>query len=550
MTAAVQGTAVPAAFRLCDISKRFGAVQANRGVTFAVAPGTVHGLVGENGAGKSTLMAILYGYYQADSGHIEMQGQRVAIANSQQAIALGIGMVHQHFMLVDTLTCLDNVMLGAEPGFFLPASSRKVRAKLEALMQETGLQVRLDARVSELPVGDMQRLEILKALYRGAKVLILDEPTAVLTPQETLQLFETLRRLRALGTTILLITHKLKEVMALCDAVTVMRAGQVVQTRAIADTSTEDLALAMVGRKVNLGRVATPAQATTAASTRLAVQGLSLRGEKKGLALLSDISLSLQAGEIVGVAGVSGNGQSELLEVLSGMRVPATGRLQLGEQQFDAAAGHWLLPKLARELKLAHVPEDRHSCGMVMNFPAWETAVLGYQEQAQYRSGPAGLAMNQPRMREQTAAMQERFDVRPRDVNLGSSKFSGGNQQKLILAREIDQAPAVLLVGQPTRGVDIGAIEFIHQQLRLLRDAGCAVLLVSSELDEILALADRVIVMNGGRITGELGIEACDEQTLGLLMAQTVAQTTAAPADPAVLDPSAQPSAQHAERSA
>ena len=546
MTAAVQGTAVPAAFRLCDISKRFGAVQANRGVTFAVTAGTVHGLVGENGAGKSTLMAILYGYYQADSGHIEMNGQRVEIANSHQAIARGIGMVHQHFMLVDTLTCLDNVMLGAEPGFFLPASSRKVRAKLEALMQETGLQVRLDARVSELPVGDMQRLEILKALYRGAKVLILDEPTAVLTPQETLQLFDTLRRLRALGTTILLITHKLKEVMSLCDAVTVMRAGQVVQTRAIADTSTEDLALAMVGRKVNLGRVATAELAETAPTTRLAVQGLSLRGDK-GLALLSDISLSLQAGEIVGVAGVSGNGQSELLEVLSGMRVPAAGRLQLGEQQFDAAAGHWLNPKLARDLKLAHVPEDRHSCGMVMNFPAWETAVLGYQEQAQYRSGPAGLGMNQPRMREQTAAMQQRFDVRPRDVNLGSSKFSGGNQQKLILAREIDQAPAVLLVGQPTRGVDIGAIEFIHQQLRLLRDAGCAVLLVSSELDEILSLADRVIVMNGGRITGELGIEACDEQTLGLLMAQTVAQTTTAtPADSAVLESSAK----RAERSA
>jgi ABC-type uncharacterized transport system ATPase subunit len=545
---------VPAAFRLCDISKRFGAVQANRGVTFAVAPGTVHGLVGENGAGKSTLMAILYGYYQADSGHIEMNSQRVAIANSQQAIALGIGMVHQHFMLVDTLTCLDNVMLGAEPGFFLSASSRKVRAKLEALMQETGLQVRLDARVSELAVGDMQRLEILKALYRGAKILILDEPTAVLTPQETLQLFDTLRRLRALGTTILLITHKLKEVMSLCDAVTVMRAGQVVQTRAIADTSTEDLALAMVGRKVNLGRVATAVRAEVAPTTRLVVQDLSLRGDK-GLALLSDISLRLQAGEIVGVAGVSGNGQSELLEVLSGMRVPATGRLQLGEQQFEAAADQWLNPKLARDLKMAHVPEDRHACGMVMNFPAWETAVLGYQEQAQYSSGPMGLAMNQPRMREQTAAMQERFDVRPRDANLGSSKFSGGNQQKLILAREIDQAPAVLLVGQPTRGVDIGAIEFIHRQLRLLRDAGCAVLLVSSELDEILALADRVIVMNGGRITGELGIEACDEQTLGLLMAQTVAQTvaqttTATPADPAVLESSARPATQRAERSA
>jgi general nucleoside transport system ATP-binding protein len=515
MTTAVQGAAVPAtapAVRLCEISKRFGAVQANRGVSLAVAPGSVHGLVGENGAGKSTLMAILYGYYQADSGHIEIRGERVAIANSHQAIALGIGMVHQHFMLVDTLSCLDNVMLGAEPGFFLKPSGRQVRAKLETLMADTGLHVRLDALVGDLPVGELQRLEILKALYRGARILILDEPTAVLTPQETLQLFETLRRLKALGTTIILITHKLKEVMSLCDAVTVMRAGQVVHTTKIEDTSPEDLAEAMVGRKVNLGRKA-GAKPAGDAGLRLSTQGLSLR-QGGGVPTLSDVSLELHAGEIVGVAGVSGNGQSELLEVLSGMLAPSGGSLQLGEARFDAGA--WLDPARARALKLAHVPEDRHSCGMVMAFPAWETAVLGYQHQPQYRRG---LSMDHGAMRAATEQMQERFDVRPRDVNLGSSKFSGGNQQKLILAREIGQSPSVLLVGQPTRGVDIGAIEFIHNQLRALRDAGCAVLLVSSELDEILALADRVIVMNGGRITGELDIEDCDEKTLGLLMA-------------------------------
>ena len=508
MTDAVQGAAV----RLCDISKRFGAVQANKAVSLAVAPGTVHGLVGENGAGKSTLMAILYGYYQADSGHIEVGGSKVSIANSHQAIALGIGMVHQHFMLVDTLTCLDNVMLGAEPGFFLKSASKQVRSKLETLMQSTGLHVSLDALVGDLPVGELQRLEILKALYRGAKILILDEPTAVLTPQETVQLFETLRRLRALGTTIILITHKLKEVMSLCDAVTVMRAGQVVQTTLIADTSPEDLAQAMVGRKVNLGRTGTVASIADP-ELRLSATGLSLKlGE--GVPTLSDVSLHLRAGEIVGVAGVSGNGQSELLEVLSGMLSPTSGTLQIDEQTFTAAA--WLTPSRARALKLAHVPEDRHACGMVMGFPAWETAVLGYQHQPQYRSGPS---MKHAAMRAETQAMQERFDVRPRDVNLGSSKFSGGNQQKLILAREIGQQPTILLVGQPTRGVDIGAIEFIHNQLRALRDAGCAVLLVSSELDEILALADRVVVMNGGRITGTLSIDECDEKTLGLLMA-------------------------------
>jgi general nucleoside transport system ATP-binding protein len=508
------GTPVPEAVRLCGISKRFGAVQANRAVDLSVAPGTVHGLVGENGAGKSTLMAILYGYYQADAGHIEMGGCKVHIANSHQAIALGIGMVHQHFMLVETLTCLDNVMLGAEPAFFLGRAKREVRAKLEALMRDTGLHVRLDERVGDLPVGELQRLEILKALYRGARILILDEPTAVLTPQETVQLFETLRRLKVMGTTLILITHKLKEVMALCDEVTVMRAGQVIKTCLIADTSPEDLAEAMVGRKVNLGR---SGGAKRGEALRLQAQDLSLR-DAQGVAVLSGVQLQLQAGEIVGVAGVSGNGQSELLEVLSGMRAPDTGSLRIGGNHFEAA-GSWLEPGQARRLKLAHVPEDRQVCGMVMSFPAWETAALGYHQQAQYQAGLAGWAMDQTHMRAQTAEMMERFDVRPRDPALGCSKFSGGNQQKLILAREIGQAPTVLLVGQPTRGVDIGAIEFIHKQLRALRDAGCAVLLVSSELDEILALADRVVVMNGGRITGELAIEDCDEKSLGLLMA-------------------------------
>ena len=501
----------PVAVRLQAISKRFGAVQANREVSFDIAAGSVHGLVGENGAGKSTLMAILYGYYHADAGSIEIHGQRVQIANSQQAIQLGIGMVHQHFMLVDTLTCLENIMLGADGGFFLAPSKAKVRAKLEALMAETGLHVHLDAVVADLPVGELQRLEILKALYRGAKILILDEPTAVLTPQETDQLFVTLRRLQELGTTLILITHKLREVMSLCGAVTVMRAGQVVETRHISQWSEASLAESMVGRKVTLGRP--EGLEIKAGEVRLQATGLGLK-HANGVPALRDVSLTLKAGEIVGVAGVSGNGQSELLEVLGGLRAPEAGQLQLGGRQFTPAA--WLDTAQARPLRLAHVPEDRHAVGLVMSFPAWESAVLGYQGLPKYRKG---AAMNHAAMKAATREMQERFDVRPRDENLGSSKFSGGNQQKLILAREIGEQPTVLLVGQPTRGVDIGAIEFIHNQLRALRDAGCAVLLVSSELDEILALADRVVVMNAGRITGELSIDECDERRLGLLMA-------------------------------
>lgn len=500
------------AVALTGIRKRFGAVRANDGVDLRVDAGTVHGLIGENGAGKSTLMAILYGYYQADEGTIAVNGQTVQIRNSHEAIALGIGMVHQHFMLVDTLSALDNVLLGAEPSWKLRTGQAQVRAGLTQLMQQTGLQVRLDERVDALPVGELQRLEILKALYRGAKILILDEPTAVLTPQETQQLFEVLRRLRAQGTTIILITHKLKEVMSLCDEVTVMRAGQVVHRCSIQHTDEAGLAEAMVGRKVVLGREGQAHRPD--AEPLLAVQGLSVKSAQ-GVPLLRELSLALRPGEIVGVAGVSGNGQSELLEILSGLMRPDTGRLQLGGERFEPGA--WLHPRRARELGLAHVPEDRHAAGLVMGFPAWESAGLGYQDLPKYRRGLFGL--NGKALREACAAMMERFDVRPRNPELGSSKFSGGNQQKLILAREIGEQPKVLLVGQPTRGVDIGAIEFIHGQLRALRDAGCAVLVVSSELDEILALADRVLVMNAGRITGELSIDECDERKLGLLMA-------------------------------
>ena len=498
------------AVRMRRINKRFGAVQANADVDLSVAAGQVHGIVGENGAGKSTLMSVLYGFYAADSGSIEVFGQPVSIGNAHDAIALGIGMVHQHFMLVDTLSALENVMLGAEPHPLLRRAEAQVREPLQALMASTGLQVPLDALVGQLAVGDRQRLEILKALYRGAKVLILDEPTAVLTPQETEQLFGVLRRLRDQGTTILLITHKLKEVMLLCDQVTVMRGGRVVHEVAVFQTSVEELAQAMVGRKVNMGRQGESGRGT--GETLLEARGLRVR-DRLNVLRLADLDLTLRAGEIVGIAGVSGNGQSELLEVLSGLARPAAGQLTLAGRTFDAQ--HWPNPRQARDLGLAHVPEDRQARALVMNFVAWESAVLGYEPLPIYsRRG----WMNHDNMRAETARMLERFDVRPREVNLLSGKFSGGNQQKLVLARELGQAPSVLLVGQPTRGVDIGAIEFIHSQLRAMRDAGCAVLLVSSELDEILALADRVMVMCQGRVTGELPIGECSETKLGLLM--------------------------------
>jgi general nucleoside transport system ATP-binding protein len=496
------------------IDKRFGAVHANRAVDLTVRAGTVHGIVGENGAGKSTLMSILYGFYTADSGTIEIEGRDASIRNSHDAIALGIGMVHQHFMLVDTFSALDNIMLGAEPSWHLPEARREVRARLEALMRETGLGVNLDAVVADLPVGERQRLEILKTLYRGARILILDEPTAVLTPHETEQLFVVLRGLRERGTTILLITHKLKEIMALCDEVTVMRQGAVVLDTPIANTSIDALAEAMVGRHVHLGRVAGAAR-TAPGEVLLRAKALSWK-DALGVPRLAGVSLDLRAGEIVGIAGVSGNGQSELLDALAGLLVPSEGSLQIDGHDFTPT--HWLTPSRARELAIAHVPEDRQKRGLVMAFDAWESAVLGYQRRPRYS---AGGWLKPAAMRDDCAQMMERYDVRPRACDLRSSKFSGGNQQKLVLAREAqshDRLPRVLLVGQPTRGVDIGAIEFIHGRLRAMRDGGGSILLVSSELDEVLALADRVVVMDRGRIVGELPIEQCSEAELGRLM--------------------------------
>ncbi|MFQ5567301.1 MAG: ABC transporter ATP-binding protein, partial [Paracoccaceae bacterium] len=446
------GAAAPAV-RLSGICKNFGTVRANRDVSLEVLPGTIHGIIGENGAGKSTLVSILYGFYAADAGAIEIDGHAARIETPADAIRLGIGMVHQHFMLVPTFTVLENVMLGAEGGLMLREGIAATRAELERLSHEHGLEIDPDAVVGELPVGLQQRVEILKALRRGARILILDEPTGVLTPDETDRLFDILRALKRDGVTILLITHKLREIMEVTDAVSVMRQGEIVGHRTPATTTREALAELMVGRKVLLEARAVAAELGPVA---LAAEGLSWR-DAAGVLRLDGVSLELRAGEILGVAGVTGNGQSELLDLLSGIAAPQQGRITLGGREVDA--GHPAGPAEMRRLGLAHVPEDRQHRGLVLEFDASANAVLGYHRSA--RAGP-GRLLSPAAMRALCHRLMARFDVRPPEPGLRAGGFSGGNQQKLVLAREIDVGPKVLLVGQPTRGVDIGAIEFIN----------------------------------------------------------------------------------------
>lgn len=500
----------PQAIELMGIDKRFGAVHANRAVSLSVAAGSVHGIVGENGAGKSTLMSILYGFYEADAGEIRVDGRPVSITGPADAIAAGIGMVHQHFMLVPPFTVLENVMLGAEGAPLLAEGQASARAELERLERDYGLEVDPDAIVGNLPVGLQQRVEILKALYRGARVLILDEPTGVLTPQETDALFGILRGLKDEGVTVILITHKLREILAVTDTVSVMRRGEMVAHRATAETSREELAELMVGRAVLFRVDKTPAAPR---GPVLDVQHLRLV-DGAGVARVDDVSFQVREGEIVGLAGVSGNGQSELLEALAGIRPPSGGSITI--DGLHVGAEHACDPRTVRAARVGHVPEDRHAMGMVPGFAAEENAILGQQDQPAFNTG---LLMDRAAITANCLAKMQGFDVRPSDPVLRSSLFSGGNQQKLVLARELDGSPRLLLVGQPTRGVDIGAIEFIHKELVAMRDAGAAILLVSVELDEIMGLADRILVMCGGRLVGELPAEEADERTLGLMMA-------------------------------
>lgn len=511
------------AIELIGIDKWFGEVHANNTVTLSIAKGSIHGIIGENGAGKSTLMSILFGFYAADKGEIKVQGKPVKIKSSSDAIALGIGMVHQHFMLVEPFTVLENVVLGAEGGALIGPVLDKARAELNRLSHEYELDVDPDAVVGELPVGLQQRVEILKALFKGAEVLILDEPTGVLTPAEADHLFRILATLRDQGKTVILITHKLREIMAITDHVAVMRRGELVADFETAKTNVEDLAEAMVGRRVLLRIEKGPARP---GDVVLEVNNVSW-ADRKGVTRVDNVSFNVKKGEIVGIAGVSGNGQSELLDVIAGITRPKS-----GEVVFEGkGVGQLADPQYLRREGLAHVPEDRQHRGLITSFDASESGILGWHFE---ESLGRGIKLDRAKVIARCADEMKQFDVRPANPLLKSSKFSGGNQQKLILAREIGSNPDLLIVGQPTRGVDIGAIEFIHRRLIELRDQGKAILLVSVELDEIRSLSDRILVMFAGRMMGERPGTA-DERELGLLMAG-VAEDEAAHSQPSRLE--------------
>ena len=498
------------AIELKGISKAFGPVQANKDISIRVMPGTIHGIIGENGAGKSTLMSILYGFYKADKGEIFIAGKKIQIPDSQAAIAAGIGMVFQHFKLVENFTVLENVVLGAEDSGLLRPSLARARRELKALADEYGLNVEPDALIEDIGVGMQQRVEILKALYRKADILILDEPTGVLTPAEADQLFRILERLKAEGKTIVLITHKLREIMDTTDTVSVMRRGEMTATVKTSETDPAHLAELMVGRKVMLRVEKAPAKV---GATILEVKDLDVT-DNKGVHRLKEINFHVKAGEILGIAGVAGNGQSELLEVLGGYE-KATGSITVNGQAIDLTGAH-SDGQSRRARGIAHVPEDRQREGLIMDYTAWENTAFGYHHDAKYQRG---IFMDNAAIKADTVEKMERFDVRPPDPKLAAKNFSGGNQQKIVLAREIERNPDLLLIGQPTRGVDIGAIEFIHQQIVALRDQGKAILLVSVELEEILSLSDRIAVMFDGKMMGERLPSETDEKELGLMMA-------------------------------
>lgn len=498
-----------AAIELVGINKSFGPVHANKDIDLNIKAGTIHGIVGENGAGKSTLMSILYGFYQADSGEIRVGGKPVAITSSNHAIALGIGMVHQHFMLVQNFTVLENIILGAEGEALLNSSISKARSELKRLEKEYGLDVDPDAIIEDLPVGLQQRVEILKALYRGADILILDEPTGVLTPAEADHLFRILAQLRAEGKTVVLITHKLREIKAITDNVSVMRQGQIVATRKTAETTVEELAELMVGRRVLLRVEKGDARPS---DVKLSVRNLTVV-DSRGVKVVDNVSFDVRGGEIVGIAGVAGNGQSQLLETISGIRPAVSGTVMLDGKPIDVTGA--ADPGELRDRGLAHVPEDRHYVGLVLPFEEYENSILGYHDRPEYLNGPF---LNIEAIRADAKKKIGQYDIRPGNERLKTANFSGGNQQKIVLAREMEKDPGVLVIGQPTRGVDVGAIEFIHKRLIDMRDQGRAVLLVSVELDEIRSLSDRILVMFDGRVVGERSGEA-SEGELGLLMA-------------------------------
>ena len=496
---------------LTNINKSFGHVHANKDINLTINKGTIHGIIGENGAGKSTLMSIVYGLYQADSGTIKVNRKEIKLKSPRDSIENGIGMVHQHFMLVENFTVLENIVLGFEGEVVFGKNLEKAKIDLKNLCETYNLNVDLDSVISDLSVGFRQRVEILKSLYRGAEVFILDEPTGVLTPQEVDELFKILKSLKEEGKTIVLITHKLNEIMDLTSEVSVMRQGEVVGHTKTENTNREKLAEMMVGRSVLLRINKSNAQKGDVA---FKVENLTVKDDLD-VTRVKNVNLEIHAGEILGLAGVTGNGQTELLEALSGIRKVESGEIFLnGEKISDSSA--LLNPRELKEKGLAHIPEDRQRMGLVTDFKAYENLIFGYHDQEPYSKSSI---MKDNKILDYSKRVMEEYDVRPRSPHLMTSNFSGGNQQKLILSRELNENPKVLLIGQPTRGVDIGAIEFIHQRLIDMRDKGAAILLVSVELEEVLSLSDRIVVMFDGGIVGERVNKDVTDRELGLLMA-------------------------------
>ena len=509
MTLALQAT---------GITKRFPGVLANDHINFTLQKGEIHALLGENGAGKTTLMNILYGLYQPEEGEITINGKPTRITSPHDAISQGIGMVHQHFMLVSPLTVTENIMLGQETtinsthslGPIATLDRRKVAGRIRELSHEYSLMVDPDAVVADLTVGAQQRVEIIKALYRNADILILDEPTAVLTPQEADELFVIMRTLIQQGKSIIFITHKLREVLAVADTISVMRSGQMVGTTTPAEATQETLAEMMVGRAVIL--TIDKADANPGQSV-LKVDDLHVLDERDHM-VVDGVDLEVFAGEILGIAGVQGNGQTELTEALTGLRRATSGHIQL--LGTDTTHSN---PRKVQELGTSHIPEDRQKHGLVLSFPIRDNLVLNTYYQAPFASG---IEMNYAVIESNATELVHTFDVRTPGTSTPAGSLSGGNQQKVIIARELSRPVKLLIASQPTRGLDVGSIEFIHHQIVNARDKGAAVLLISAELDEILSLSDRIAVMYKGRILDTVPAKGATREQLGLLMAGIV----------------------------
>jgi general nucleoside transport system ATP-binding protein len=501
------------ALEMRGVTKRFPGVLANDNINFALEKGEIHCLLGENGAGKSTLMNILYGLYHPDEGQVFLDDMEVQISSPTDAIRLGIGMVHQHFMLIPVMTVAENIMLGTEivkNGFVLDQAT--AASRIREISRQYGLEVDPDAYVKDLPVGTQQRVEIVKALYRQANVLILDEPTAVLTPQEADDLFVIMRGLVKQGKSIIFITHKLAEVFAVADRITVLRNGHVVGTTRPAQATQESLAAMMVGREVILTVEKQPAQP---GEVVLEVKNLKALDDRDVVAV-NGASFEVRAGEVLGIAGVQGNGQTEMVAVLTGLRHCVGGQVFIRGVDVTNAS-----PRRIAEQGVAHIPEDRHEHGMVGSYPVADNLVLStYYKQPFAHAG----VMNYHAMEENASQLVHEFDIRTPSVYTTASSLSGGNQQKMIVAREFSRPINLLVASQPTRGLDVGSIEFIHGRLVQARDRGMAVLLVSAELDEIMSLSDRIAVMYKGQIIATLDAEQSSREEIGLLMAGIIPQ--------------------------